>query len=117
MAAPVHFENSAPIFRVEDMPAALHFYVILLGFRNAGWGDDSFTCVNRDSAALYLCRGAQGRGAAWAWIGVSDAAALHDEFSARGVPILLPPANYPWALEFHVEDPDHNVLRFGSDPL
>jgi len=26
------------------------------------------------------------------------------------------PANLPWALEMQVEDPDGNVLRFGSDP-
>jgi predicted enzyme related to lactoylglutathione lyase len=35
---------------------------------------------------------------------------------ARGVKILLEPTNFPWALEFQVEDPDGNVLRFGSEP-
>ena len=27
------------------------------------------------------------------------------------------PMNYPWALEFQIEDPDGNVIRFGSEPL
>jgi hypothetical protein len=28
----------------------------------------------------------------------------------------MPPTNFPWALEMHVEDPDGNVLRLGSEP-
>ena len=59
----MHFENSQPILRVEEMGAALAFYVGVLGFRNAEWGTQDFTSVNRDSAGIYLCRGEQGRGA------------------------------------------------------
>jgi predicted enzyme related to lactoylglutathione lyase len=113
----VRFEGSDPILRVEDMQVALQFYVDKLGFRNVHWGDDNFTHVKRDGAGLYLCRGDQGRGAAWVWIGVEDADKLHDELKASGVPIRMPPTNFPWALEVHVEDPDGNVLRLGSDPL
>ncbi|MFZ1008852.1 MAG: VOC family protein, partial [Candidatus Sulfotelmatobacter sp.] len=100
---------------VEDMQASLRFYVNLLGFRNVHWGTDEFTSVNRDRAGIYLCRGGQGQGRAWLWIGVEDVEKLHEEYKARGVPIRLPPTNYPWALEMHVEDPDGNVIRFGSD--
>lgn len=115
--ASVHFEGSQPILRVEDMQASLHFYfyVDLLGFRNVHWGTDEFTRVNRDRAGIYLCRGGQGQGRAWLWIGVEDVEKLHEEYTARGVAIRLPPTNYPWALEMHVEDPDGNVIRFGSD--
>ena len=113
----MHFEGSQPIFRVEDMQASLAFYVGVLGFRNASWGNDNFTSVNRDRAGIYLCRGDQGRTGAWAWIGVSDAAELHREYLARGAAILMPPTNFPWALEMRLEDPDGNVLRFGSEPL
>ena len=112
----VRFEGSAPILRVENMAAGLKFYVDVLGFENASWGSDDFTCVSRDGAAIYLCQGDQGRGAAWVWIGVEDAERLHEEYKARGATIRLPPTNYPWALEIQVEDPDGNVLRFGSDP-
>jgi len=117
MSIPVHFEGSAPILRVENMETALGFYVDRLGFTNADWGDGDFTCVTRDGAGIYLCRAGQGRGAAWAWIGVSDAEKLHEEYLAENVPIRLPPTNYPWALEIQVEDPDGNVLRFGSEPI
>ena len=47
----VHFENSAPILRVENMQTSLHFYGKLLGFTCSDWGNDEFTCVSRDSAA------------------------------------------------------------------
>lgn len=80
MEAPVRFECSSPILRVEDMQRAVAFYVEKLGFRNEPWGNDDFTSVTRDSAGIYLCRGG-----AWAWIGVEDAAKLHDEYVARGV--------------------------------
>jgi uncharacterized glyoxalase superfamily protein PhnB len=113
----VYFEGSAPILRVEDMRTALAFYVEKLGFQNASWGTEDFTSVNRDRAGIYLCRGGQGRGAAWVWVGVEDATKLHDELVAHGVSIRMPLTNFTWALEFHVEDPDGNVLRFGSEPL
>ena len=113
----VYFEGSTPILRVEDMKAALAFYVDRLGFQNVSWGTENFTSVNRDRAGIYLCRGGQGQGGAWVWVGVEDATRLHHEFVARGVAIRMPLTNFIWALEFHVEDPDGNVLRFGSEPL
>ncbi len=112
----VHFEGSQPILRVENMQASLRFYMDLLGFENAPWGTDDFTSVTRDQAGIYLCRGDQGRGAAWVWIGVEDAEKLHEELKARGVTIRMPPTNHPWAVEMQIEDPDGNVLRLGSDP-
>jgi predicted enzyme related to lactoylglutathione lyase len=114
--APVHFEGTQPIFRVEDMNASLHFYVDTLGFKNVSWGNDSFTSVSRDKASIFLSKGEQGRGGAWVWVGVDDAERLYQEYKARGVKILMPPTNFTWALEFHIEDPDGNVLRLGSEP-
>jgi catechol 2,3-dioxygenase-like lactoylglutathione lyase family enzyme len=113
---PVRFEGSHPILRVEDMNASVRFYVELLGFKNVSWGTEEFTRISRDRATIFLCQRDQGRGGAWLWISAEDVEKLHEEFKARGVPIRLPPTNYPWALEMHVEDPDGNVIRFGSDP-
>ena len=110
------FEGSQPILRVESMDASLAFYVGKLGFRNVAWGNDEFTSVNRDGAGIYLCRGGQGRGAAWIWVGVGSVDDLERELEAQGVAIRMRPTNFPWALEMHVEDPDGNVIRFGSDP-
>ena len=113
----VHFECINPILRVENMEASLRFYVDVLGFKNASWGSDDFTSVTRDGTGIYLCRGDQGRGRAWVWIGVEDIEPLHEEYKARGVTIRMPPTNFPWAREMQTEDPDGNVLRIGSEPL
>ena len=112
----VRFEVSQPILRVKNMQASLQLYVELLGFENASWGNDDFTWVTRDQAGIYLCRGDQGRGGAWVWIGVEDAERLHEEIKARGVTIRLPPTHHSWAVEMQIEDPDGNVLRLGSEP-
>ena len=109
------FEGSTPILLVTDMAASLRYFIDVLGFRNAEWGNDDFTCVNRDRAGLYLCRGGQGQPGTWVWIGVEDVEALHEEYKASGAKIRHPPQNYPWALEMKVDDPDGHVLRFGSD--
>jgi catechol 2,3-dioxygenase-like lactoylglutathione lyase family enzyme len=110
------FENSQPILRVENMKRAVEFYVEKLGFKNAKWGGEEFTSVNRDAAGIYLCLKDQGLGKAWAWIGVEDVVELREEYVARGVKLRMEPRNFPWAKEIHVEDPDGNVLRFGSEP-
>lgn len=113
----VAFEGISPILRVEALDAAIHYYTRMLGFV-LDWRDPTgFASVSRDRCHLMLCAGGQGRGAAWVWIGVEDAAALHAEYAARGAAIRHPPTNYPWAYEMHVEDLDGNVLRLGSEPL
>lgn len=108
------FENSAPILRVEDMAAAVRYYVEVLGFEPASWGDDNFTWVSRDNAGIYLCKGDQGHAGSWVWMGVEDVEQLYAELKAKGARVRHPPANYPWALEIHVEDLDGNILRMGS---
>jgi catechol 2,3-dioxygenase-like lactoylglutathione lyase family enzyme len=110
-------ENITPILSVQDMSRSLAFYVDLLGFTNADWGDDNFTCVGRDKRSLYLCKGGQGSPGTWVWIGFDgDIFSLHQSLLLKGVTITLPPTNYSWALEMHVQDPDGHVLRFGTDP-
>jgi len=111
------FEGAVPILSVRNMAASVRYYVEVLGFRNAPWGTDDFTSVNRDSAGIYLCQGGQGGPGTWAWVGVEDVAALYEEYRASGAKIRREPTNFPWALEMQVEDPDGHVLRFGSEPL
>ena len=110
------FEGSTPILRVSDMAASVRYYVEVLGFKNAAWGNNDFTSVNRDRAGIYLCRGGQGQPGTWVWLGVEDVAALYEEYEASGAKILHLPENYSWAYEMKVEDPDGHVLRFGSEP-
>ena len=112
-----NFEGAEPILRVEDMSRSVRYYVDVLGFTNAPWGNEQFTEVKRDRAGIYLCQGGQGQVGTWAWIGVSDVATLYEEYRESGADIRLPPTNYGWAYEMQVRDPDGHILRFGSDPL
>lgn len=114
-ATKTKFENSTPILSVANLLVSVSYYVEALGFTRANWGNDIFTSVSRDRAAIYLCQGGQGRPGTWVWIGVEDAATLYEEYKASGARILRAPQNYPWAFEMHVEDPDGHVLRFGSE--
>ena len=55
------FEHANPILSVSDMARSLRYYDDVLGFSNAEWGGDDFTCVTRDGASIYLSEGDQGR--------------------------------------------------------
>ncbi len=77
-----------PILYVKDMEASLAFYVGVLGFKKAEWGDDSFTSVNRDNTGIYLCKGAQGAPGTWVWMGFDgDIFSLHQMFISNGIKI------------------------------
>jgi catechol 2,3-dioxygenase-like lactoylglutathione lyase family enzyme len=110
------FERADPILNVADMARSLRYYVDVLGFTNAEWGGDDFTCVSRDDASIYLPHGDQGGPGTWVWVGVDDVESLYREYLASGATIGHPPQNYPWAYEMKVADPDGHVLRIGSDP-
>ena len=112
----VELEGLSPILRVANLAASLTYYVDILGFRIDWQHRDVIASVSRGPCSIFLCEGDQGHPGTWVWIGVSDADALQAEISQRGAIIRMPPTNYPWALEMHVEDPDGNVLRFGSEP-
>ena len=114
--ARTRFEHANPILNVADLARSVRYYVGVLGFTNAEWGGDDFTCVTRDGASIYLSEGDQGHPGTWVWVGVDDVQALHSEYRQTGATILHPPENLPWACEMKVGDPDGHVLRFGSDP-
>ncbi len=116
-ASRTQLEGSTPILKVRDMAVSLRYYVDVLGFTNAPWGTNDFTCVTRERrAGIYLCRRAQGATGTWVWIGAEDVETLYEEYKASGAKFRHAPQNYPWAYEMKVEDPDGHVLRFGSEP-
>ena len=117
MAVSFHIENITPVLYVKDLSRSLAFYVDILGFKKAEWGDENFTGLGRDNSGLYLCKGGQGNPGTWIWIGFDgDIFSLHQQLISKGVTIKLPPTNFSWAYEMRVEDPDGHILRFGTDP-
>jgi catechol 2,3-dioxygenase-like lactoylglutathione lyase family enzyme len=112
----VAFEGMTPILRVESLSASIDYYVNVLGFRLDWEGPGIFASVSRGKANLFLCEKDQGHAGGWVWVGVSDTAALHEDYQRRGARIRHAPTNYEWAYEMQVEDLDGNVLRMGSEP-
>ena len=113
----VRFGVATPILRVGELEASLRYYVARLAFTVAWSTPHILAGISRGDSWLMLAEGDQGHAGGWAWIGVDDVTALHDELHARGAHIRLPPTPFPWALEMQVLDPDGNVLRFGSEPV
>ena len=112
---PTNVEMIDPILCVTDLDRAVAYYTDVLGFDPPVWRTEDFTAVSLRGNGLYLAKNSQGQPGAWVWVGVGDVRALHALYASRGAMIRKPPTNYPWALEMQVEDPDGNVLRFGSD--
>jgi predicted enzyme related to lactoylglutathione lyase len=110
-------EGIEPILSVRDLAASVQYYVQALGFTQTSWAYPTFTAVKRDGCQIFLCEGEQGRPGTWIWIGVDDADVLYEEYRRSGANVRHAPRNYPWALEFHVEDPDGHILRFGSEVI
>ena len=70
-----------PILRVADIQRSLAYYVDVLGFTKAPWGD-GFTSVSRDRCGIYLCEGSQGSAGTWVWAGVNDVERLYASIEA-----------------------------------
>ncbi|MBV8866751.1 MAG: VOC family protein [Acidobacteriaceae bacterium] len=110
------FGPATPIFCVSSVQASIEYYLKALGFKVDWQAGPGFASVSRGRCHIFLCEDGQGHPGTWTWIGVTDADSLAQEYRETGAKIRHPPTNYPWAYEMQVEDPDGNVLRFGSDP-
>lgn len=110
------FGAAAPILYVDDLRAALAYYVEALGF-SLDWDGGGMVSVSRDRCTILLTEWRQSQPRMWVWIGAPDVTVLHDELVGRGARVRHPPTNYYWALEMQIEDLDGNVLRIGSDPV
>src|ERR1700687_5053622 len=110
---PVTFEGVTTIFTVRDVNASTQYYVDVLGFKVDWRASVGMASVSRDRCRIFLVEGDQGHPGAWLWVGVTDAAALFDEYSATRARIRQAPTNFQWAFEMQVEDLDGNILRFG----
>jgi catechol 2,3-dioxygenase-like lactoylglutathione lyase family enzyme len=122
-AAPV-LSRSVPILFVRDVAAAAAFYESKLGFRiDFLHGKPPFYgSVSRGSACLHLRfvhetnfteLAEREGGLILATIEVAHVKALFQEFEARQLDFPQRLVRQPWGgLDFHVRDPDGNVISF-----
>lgn len=110
-------ENTIPVLSVRDLAKSIRFYTRTLGFKlDWGGGPASFICsVSRDGHAIMLQQWEEKISPVWVWIGLQSAK-LFEEFRSKGVKVIQEPQNHPWAYEMKFEDPDGNVLWFGTGP-
>ena len=122
----VALKSVAPILFVQDVPASAVFYREKLGFAiDFLYGAPPFYgSVSRGEIRLHLRFVRQPNFAELAarevslilaTIEVSDVQGLFEEFKERGVEFAKMPTKEPWGgTDFHVRDPDGNVISFVS---
>jgi catechol 2,3-dioxygenase-like lactoylglutathione lyase family enzyme len=116
--------GAVPILFVRDVAAAAAFYEVKLGFHiDFLHGKPAFyASVSRDHASLHLRFVHQTNFAELAarepplilaTIEVASVKTLFQEYEARGVDFAQRLVRQPWGgLDFHVRDPDGNVISF-----
>ena len=115
--------SAIPVIAVSDSARAEDYYCRILGFEkmfaypaDVTEPDPRYLGVARDGVWLHLQSYKPERaGMTDAFLWVADVDQLHDELSARGALVLLPPTNQTWGTrETGVRDPDGNVLVFAT---
>ena len=120
----VVLKPAVPILFVRDVPASAAFFKEKLGFEiDFLYGNPPFYgSVSRGGACLHLrCvhepnfaeLAAREGSLILATIEVSHVRALFEEFRERGVAFAQTPTKQDWGgTDFHVRDPDGNVISF-----
>ena len=117
---------SAPVLLVRDVVASAEYYRDKLGFAfTRFWGDPpDFVILERDGMRLMLHRPPAGTPIVPHWqvspnmwnvyFWVTDADALHADFTRRGAKIDYHPEDKPYGIrEFGVQDLDGHDIAFG----
>ncbi|MHC5905493.1 bleomycin resistance protein [Streptomyces sp. S6] len=115
----VVFTSVAPVVPVRDLDSALDRYRRLGFSAHAYEGPDRYGFAERGSVSLHLTEWAEHdplRTGAVVYLYVSDADALHTEWTSSGVEgRFSEPADTPYGLrEFTYVDADGTALRVGS---
>jgi len=124
-ASNVMITSAIPVIAVSDSARAEDYYCRVLGFQkmfayppDATKSDPRYLGVARDGVWLHLQSYKPERaGMTDAFLWVADVDRLHNELSARGAAVQLPPTNQTWGTrETGIRDPDGNVLVFATKP-
>ena len=106
--------RAAPIFAVRDLDASMAHYR-RMGFATRAYEGGGYGFATRERVEIHLGvvpETSLRTGSAYLF--VDDATQLAEEWSTAGVPVHQP-EDTEWGMhEGAVEDPDGNVIRFGS---
>ena len=123
-SGPPALQKAIPVLLVRDVQASANFFHQKLGFEiDFLHGKPPFYgAVSRDGACLHLRfahqpffaqAAAKERGLICVFIPVSNLQALFEEFKTRNLEFAQKPTRQAWGgTDFHVTDPDGNVLCF-----
>jgi len=118
------FKSVTPILFVRDVAKSAHYFRDVLGFGiDFLYGEPPFYgAVSRDEACIHLRHvhtpnfaeiAAREPSLILASFEVSDVRALFEDFRARGAEFAQAVETHPWGgTDFHVRDPDGNVVSF-----
>ncbi len=111
-----------PQFLVDDLDRATAYYCDQLGFEIDFRYEDFYASVSRDGFAIHLKCGPKSPADREhrkqnehldAYVSVSGVRILFAELQGRGIRVLKTLEERPWGcVDFYVEDPDGNTLRF-----
>jgi catechol 2,3-dioxygenase-like lactoylglutathione lyase family enzyme len=112
---PATINSTVPVLASLNLQESVDFYTDRLGFRKLSQYDD-YAIVGRDGAEIHFwaCRDRHIAENTSCYIRTTDTAALHQEFTDRGLKIKEPVVQ-PWGMtELYVIDPHGNLLKFGE---
>ena len=111
------FTDAQAIIRVANFKTTVSFYQEQLGFDlMILWPQPRYAVLKRDAVTLEIAEKPEHKGSSAIYINVTDVDALHDQMlSVQGGRVgNLYDRDYG-VRDFRVEDPEGNVLIFGSD--
>ena len=111
--------QAIPILPSPDISLTKEFYRTELGFDVIQPEMDQYVMMRRGTIELHFWLSLDKAlpEVSSCYIRGGEIAALHAEFSARGVPGLSAFEKRPWNMkEFYLHDPHGNLLRFGCSP-
>ena len=111
-------QSTIPVLPSLDLDETISFYS-RLGFKLWTRHDDDYAILARESREIHffqmgnLVPSESFFGCYWR---VQNAALIHQEFAAAGIPNLHPMEEKPWGMmEFALIDPHGNLIRIGQE--
>jgi uncharacterized glyoxalase superfamily protein PhnB len=115
----------APQFLVDDLPAAITYYIDQLGFKLDFVYESFYASVSRDGFSIHLkCSPKTLADRAHrkqnehldVYVGVQGIETLFEELKSKGAQIIRSLEDRPWACkDFSIEDPDGYILCFSEE--